>query len=102
MKDTILFYLQLHDHCKRKNLLAFLRQEDFKVTDRQLRATIDELIEADGHCIQSSGKGYKLVTNPGEYQGAIDYLNSYIFALLKRRRALKRNYNRLTAKLIPA
>ncbi len=102
MKAQILFYLQLNEYAKRKQLLAYLRMQGIETTDRLLRATIDSMIEEDGHGIQSSGKGYKLITNPVEYQESIDYLNSYIFALLKRRRALKRNFMRQTAQLIPA
>ena len=101
MKTAIIIYLQLNEYTKRKQLLAYLKMQGYKINDRELRSTIEELIEQDGHGILSCSKGYKLIASAKEYQGAIDYISSYIYALLKRRKALKRNWIRQTAKLIP-
>ena len=102
MKPAIIFYLQLNGYAKRRQLLAYLKLQGIKASDRKVRLAIESLIEDDGYCIQSSDKGYKLVTTPAEYQQARDYISSYIFSMLKKRRSLERNFLRLTSKLIPA
>jgi hypothetical protein len=100
MKDSILSYLKVNGPIKRKVLLAYLKNMGFKVTDRSMRQTIVELIETDGVLITSSSNGYKLAESVKEYEKAIKYVTSYAMALLKKRRALRRNYDRITSELV--
>jgi hypothetical protein len=100
MKDIILTYIKVNGPVKRKVLLAYLKNMGFKVTDRSMRQAIVELIETDGVLITSSSKGYKLAESVKEYEKAIKYVTSYAMALLKKRRALRRNYDRITSELV--
>ena len=99
MKEAIINYLKINGNVKRRSLLAYLRNTGHSITDRELRQTIVSMIEDDGHLIMSSAKGYKLATTVKEYEGAIRFTESYIFSLLRKRKALKRNFNRLSATL---
>jgi hypothetical protein len=65
---------------------------DLKISDRSMRAAIEEMITQDGYCIQSSENGYRLIKNELMLNDAIKYLKAKAFPLLKRAQHLQRNF----------
>lgn len=92
---AILSYLRLNGSVHRKTLLAHLRNTGHDISDRGMRLAIVSLVENDGHLIQSGQNGYKLAETVKDYEQAIKTTESYIFSLLRKRKAYKRNFQRL-------
>ena len=90
----------MNEFVKLKQISAYLSMHGFEVGEREIRMTIRELIKVDGLCLQSSTKGYKLVRQSEDYASALKFIEGYIWELFDRRKDLKRNWNRQTAKLI--
>lgn len=101
MKSDIIRYLQRNGCVKRKNLLAYLKNIGHEVTDRELRQAMVSIVIDEGYLIKSSSHGYKLAETVKEYEQAIAYTESYIWSLFRKRKAMKRNFERLTAGLFP-
>lgn len=95
MKAIILSYVKINGPVKLRNISQYLTNGGHKISQREIRLIIVSMQQDDGHLIISSRSGYKLCENIAEYEKAISYLNSYIFSLLKRRRAMKQNFQRL-------
>ena len=95
LKKVIIERLTCEDAIHRRKLRDYLFLNGFALSDRELRLTIADLIETDGYLITSSSKGYKLCTTVKEYEKALAYITSYAMSLLKKRRAMKRNFVRL-------
>lgn len=95
ISDLIADRLTGKEFTKRLVLLAYLRSRGIKISERGMRETIVEMQEKEGRLIISGSKGYKLCESVAEYEQAISYLSSYIFSLLRKRRAMKNNFQRL-------
>jgi len=94
MKQTIYEIIEQHSPIKRRDLLFRLKNgHGFDITDRKMRILISELI-ADGECIQSSEKGYSLITNIEQLREAINYMKRKSRAISIRGNTLLSNYNR--------
>jgi hypothetical protein len=102
VKTAIYNRLSVDAPVKRDQLRAYLWHTGREISDRKMRQTIADMIQTDGILIKSGPDGYKLSSSVKDYEKAIAYVSKYAMSLLKKRSALKRNYNRMTAKLIPA
>jgi agmatine/peptidylarginine deiminase len=65
-----------------------------------MRKLIEEMVEKDGHVIESNEKGYSMITSQEQFIAAKKYLNKKSMALLMREYNLNRNWLRKTAPLI--
>lgn len=101
LKEHIHHRLTGLDFVKLRDLHTFILDKGYLLSERQLRQTIAEMQACDGVIIISGQKGYKLASTVAEYEEALRYYNSYIYSLLKKRKAIKQTYIRLTAGLIP-
>jgi len=98
MKDLILQYLQENGTVKRRDLLRYLHTFVPDCNDRKMRAAIQSMIVTDGYCIESSYRGYNLITSDAHYVCALDYLSKKSVAIAVRKNCLIRNYARQNEK----
>ena len=93
MKKIIYDIIEKHSPIKRKDLLFRLGYYyHINLTDRKMRLLISELI-ADGECIQSSEKGYSVISNIEQLREAINYMKRKSRAISIRGNTLLSNYN---------
>ncbi len=93
MKKIIYDIIERHSPIKRRDLLIKLRAfHHVYITDRKMRILISELI-ADGECIQSSEKGYSIISNIEQLREAINYMKRKSRAISIRGNTLLSNYN---------
>ncbi len=78
---------------KRIELLRLLMENDFKITDREMRRLIIELLEA-GECIASSEKGYKLINSLEEKEEARIYQKKKAWAIWNHAKMIHENFER--------
>lgn len=83
----------------RRDLLTCLRNEGYDVSDRTMRDVIHSMITNEGYCIQSSSRGYELIKDRQQLEGAVRYIESYIIEMAERKRMLIENFERQTCKL---
>ena len=102
IKEKILHYLSLNEFAKRKQLLKFLYISGYEISDRELRKTVADLVNADGFCIASTQNGWHLARTRKDIEAHKKYIKAYIKRLSRRVRNMDRNYLRATAKLIPS
>jgi len=102
IKYEIIFILERQEKPITGDHLLKLINRRHEISKRSMRKLISEMEQKDGYMIISNLKGYYLARNAKEYQSAIDFYSAYIKSLGRKLKAIKRNYNRLTAKLIPA
>lgn len=84
----------------RKDLLWCLRDNGFKISDREMRDHIHHMITDEGYCIQSSSKGYQLIRSKEQLDGAVRYIDSYIRESAERKRMLIENYEKQRSGLV--
>ena len=102
MKSAILKILQSSDKpIKRKDLLFHLRELGFQTTDREMRATIEEMIIKDEINIESGNMGYRLIKTEQELERAMKYLDAKAEAIAIRKNCLKRNWTKSVQKKTP-
>lgn len=93
MKKQIFEYLQTFEKpTKRSVVLAHLRTLGFDCSDREMRATIEEMIVRDGYLIRSSELGYSAIRTRSEMEAAMKYLNAKAEAIAIRKNCLSRNW----------
>lgn len=92
LEDAILECLHLTQYTKRASLREQMTARGFYLTDRKLRHHVELLITQGLYCIQSSEKGYSLITTPEDLDSAKKYLNAKAFALIDRAKCLEENY----------
>lgn len=92
LDDCIIEILHLVKHTKRGNLREQLTARGYYLTDRLLRKHVEVLITDGKYCIQSSEKGYSLITTPEDLEAAKKYLKAKAFSLLSRADCLDENY----------
>lgn len=93
MKASIIKYLQdSHTPVKRHDLLAYLHSIGHDCTDREMRATIEDMCINSGHPIASSERGYAIIHNVEELDNAMRYLKAKAFPLFKRADSLQKNF----------
>jgi hypothetical protein len=93
LHDCIIELLHLQKFTKRQQLRENLLMKGYRLTDRELRKTIEVLITEERYCIQSSSKGYSLITTPEDLHTAKSYLKDKALAMLNRAKCLEENYN---------
>lgn len=93
MKKEILWLLK-GGPVKRKVMLHHLREQGHDVTDRQMRAVIEDMVMVDGYLIESSSHGYSMIQTEDELNRAVDYLNQKAEAIAIRKNSLKRNWEK--------
>lgn len=93
MKELILRIIS-ERAVSRRDLLEALRLNGQRVSDREMRDTIHRMITEDGYCIQSSSRGYELVTTREQLNGAVRYIESYLLEFAERKRKLIENFER--------
>src|SRR5687767_12263928 len=91
-KDAILELLHLQKHMKRSELLHALIGKGFVMSDRDMRLTIEHMIKDDHYCIQSSEKGYSLITTLEDLEKAKSYLEKKAASIAVRKNCLERNF----------
>lgn len=84
----------------RKDLLKMLHGYGFNISDREMRDHIHHMITDEGYCIQSSSKGYQLITSQEQLEGAVRYIDSYIRESAERKRMLIENYEKQRSGLV--
>lgn len=101
LDDNIIEILHLCKHTKRANLREQLTSKGYYLTDRLLRKHVELLIVEGKYCIQSSEKGYSLITTPEDLEAAKKYLKAKAFSLLSRADCLESNFkiNKLNTQL---
>ena len=102
MQDNILRHLRNYNRpMKRKELLDVLNRyiTHGSISDRKMRAVIESMIVDDGYLIESSDKGYNLITTDEQFRNALSYLDKKAAAIAVRKNCLIRNRNTQTAKL---
>jgi|ERR1035438_2939644 hypothetical protein len=95
MKIHIFNYLKSASRAvKRPELLSAIRvnANDLKISDRAMRAVIEDMITQDGYCIASSNNGYYIIKTLEEKESAKQYLQEKIESLCIRRNCLERNF----------
>jgi hypothetical protein len=93
MKTEILGILQKYPIIKKQQLLSQLAVSDGIIThERQVRQAIEELIK-DGELIQSSERGYSLITTEQQLAEARTYLKKKATSIAVRYNCLTRNWN---------
>lgn len=100
--DTeIIEILHLAKHTKRAQLREQLTAKGYYLTDRILRKHVENLITDEKYCIQSSERGYSLITTPEDLEAAKKYLKAKAFSLLSRADCLESNFriNKLNTQL---
>lgn len=96
MKSEIFKYLQeVKRSVKRPELLGHLKSIGFQVTDREMRATIEEMIVHDEYLIRSSEIGYCSIETKEEMEAAMKYLNAKAEAISIRKNSLLRNWRKI-------
>lgn len=93
MKGDIMTLLCSQAYVKRAELLINLSHKGHKITDRQLRKAVEELVMDDGCCIASTEDGYHLIRSEHELRSAVDYLRKKAQPIAIRANKLIRNYN---------
>jgi len=94
MKELILSIIQ-SGRIKRLDLLAQLRDRGFDITERQLRATIEDLVTSDKHPISSSSLGYGWIETDSDFEQAVSYLDKKAAAIAIRKNVLLGLWNKL-------
>lgn len=99
--DAIIEILHLSRYTKRASLREQLTARGFYLTDRKLRHQVELLVTEGLYCIQSSERGYSLITTPEDLESAKRYLNAKAFALMDRVKCLESNFklNKLSQQL---
>lgn len=92
LDDTIIEILHLSTYTKRASLREQLTSKGYFIKDRLLRRHVELLITEGQYCIQSSEKGYSLITTPEHLESARKYLNAKAFAMIDRVKCLESNY----------
>lgn len=92
LDDAIIELLHLCKYTKRAQLREQLTARGFYTTDRELRKHVETLITEEKYCIQSSEKGYSLITTPEDLEAAKKYLKAKAFSLLSRADCLDENF----------
>ena len=93
MKEQIFDYLKESDRSvKRPELLSHLRSLGFVCSDREMRATIEEMIVHGRYLIRSSEMGYSAIRSKEEMEAAMKYLNAKAEAIAIRKNWLHRNW----------
>lgn len=93
IKKSIANIIQGDDNgIKRHQLLASLVHSGYSITDRKMRALVEELINEDGFAIESSEDGYRIIKNAEQLKIAIKYLKNKAFPLFERANNLKKNF----------
>lgn len=78
---------------KRRDLLVHIRiVMGAHITDRLMRKTIEQMILADGYTIQSSEKGYSLITTEQQLFESMKYLESKAESIAIRKNCLLKNF----------
>lgn len=93
LDDAILEVLHLQRFTKRRELREQLTSKGWYVKDRLLRKHVEYLITEGQYCIQSSERGYSLITTPEDLESAKKYLNAKAFSLLDRVKCLEKNFS---------
>jgi hypothetical protein len=93
MKGDIVQLLCNKAYVKRAELLIYLNHRGHKITDRQLRKAVEDLVMDDGCCIASTEDGYHLIRSEHELRSAVDYLRKKAQPIAIRANKLIRNYN---------
>lgn len=92
LDDAILEILHLSKYTKRANLREQLTSRGYFLRDRLLRKHVEQLITEGKYCIQSSEKGYSLITTQEDLDQAKKYLNAKAFAMIDRVKCLEENF----------
>lgn len=95
IKPHIVTYLQRHQYAKRADLLEYLHSIGCMITDRVMRATIEELVMTDGLCIASTDHGYRLIRDEIQLEEAVEYLRKKARPIAVRANKLITNYQRI-------
>jgi hypothetical protein len=95
LKEHIQNRLTGTEFVKLRDLHTYMLDRGYLLSERQLRQTIAEMQASDGVIIISGQRGYKLAQTVKEYEEALRYYNSYIYSLLRKRKAIKQTYIRL-------
>lgn len=94
MENAILKYLS-EKPIKRRDLLYLLRQEQPDLSDRAMRKEIELMVTEHGYCIESSEKGYTLITDLAGLDRALTYLDKKAASIAIRKNYLVKNFRAL-------
>ena len=93
MKQPIFDYLKNSSKpVKRPELLFHLRGLGFDCSDREMRATIEEMVVHGGFLIGSSERGYAAIKTKEEMEAAMKYLNAKAEAIAVRKNCILHNW----------
>lgn len=92
LQDAIIELLHLQKFTKRANLREQLTARGYRIPDRQLRKTIEELITVEHYSIGSCERGYWLILTPEDLEEARRQLKGRAEALTIRANCLQRNF----------
>ena len=69
-----------------------MRGLGFDCSDREMRATIEEMVVKGGFLISSSERGYAIIKNKAEMEAAMKYLNAKSSAIAVRKNCILHNW----------
>jgi hypothetical protein len=92
MKGSIMAILCNRSFVTRAELLIMLSHAGERISDRQLRKAVEELVMDDGCCIASTENGYHLIKSEHELRSAVDYLRRKAQPIAIRANQLIKNY----------
>jgi len=102
MKKKIMEILKNHsgqNPIKRGKLLKELHIAGIRISDREMRATIEEMVKQDRIPIGTTTAGYFWIESQQDLQDAIESLHKKAMSILERIKFLKQNYETFTGQL---
>ena len=79
---------------KRAELLNYLQSMNYNITDREMRAVIEDMCITNGYSIASSERGYSIIHTEDELLKAMKYLKAKAFPLFKRADSLQKSFHK--------
>lgn len=94
IKAEIHSQLQAHQFVKRSDMLMHLYRLGYKVSDREMRRMIEDMVMTFGCCIASTQNGYRLIKSDQQLLDAVEYLRKKAKPIAVRANMLISNYQK--------
>jgi hypothetical protein len=94
IKSEIYTQLAAHQFIKRSDLLMHLCRHGEKLSDREMRRMVEDMVMLDGLCIASTPNGYRLIRSDQQLLDAVEYLRKKAKPIAIRANKLIGNYQR--------
>lgn len=93
-RHIVEFIRKSEEPVKRHEIIQHLANINCGTAERKVRSLIEELINEDGVCIQSSEEGFQMIESEHQLKTAIKYLRNKAFPLFERASSLQKNFYR--------